>query len=132
MSLASPALSKSGLALPAARADRPRAAVTPQQRKAGLYLLIFSVMLGCWLAGELLAWGGWIASPLGHALQGVRLASFYFVMMFACLSFIHLGTRPPRAEWRTLSVLGPATTFAVLILESVTQLGLTLADATCV
>ena len=105
---------------------------SPPQIKARQYLLICVVMLGCWLMGELLAWVGWIDSPLGHALAGVRYASFYFVMMFACICLLHLGTRPPQGEWRAICMLGPSLAGLLLVLEPVTSLGFTLADSACV
>lgn len=89
-------------------------------------------MLGCWIAGEALAAAGWINSPLVTAVEGVRYASFYFVMMFACLSVVHLGTRAPRREWQAIAILGPAATLAVLFVDRFIQLGLTWTDAACV
>src|SRR2546428_13935852 len=69
------------------------------------YLLIFVLMSGCWLAGEILAWFGQIESPLRHLIADVRYASFYFVMMFAGFTLLHLGTRPAAGDWRAVSVL---------------------------
>jgi hypothetical protein len=94
--------------------------------------LICGIMVGCWVMGELLAWGGWIRSPLGHALTGVRHASFYFVMMFASICLLHLGTRPPRREWRVICVLGPTFAGLLLLFEPMTALGFAPADAGCV
>jgi PAP2 superfamily len=132
MSLVSPAPSQIVLTSPASAVRAPQVEAAPLDRKAAAYLWIFSLMLACWLSGEALALAGWIASPLDHALQGVRYASFYFVMMFACITLVHLGTRAPQCEWRAMAALGPAATLGVLILDRITLLGLTLADAACV
>gem|GEM_PF-2197452 len=122
--------------LPAARPTSAPATRIPSPArvpsKVRVYLLIFGLLSGCWLAGEILALFGWVESPLAHAINDVRFASFYFVMMFASFTLLHLGTRPPPGEWRAISVFGPAASIGVFLLEPVTQLGFTVADAACV
>lgn len=107
-------------------------AISPAWVKARGYLLLLAVMSACWIAGEILASQGVIESPLSHLIHGVQYASFYFVMMFACFTLLHLGSRPPQAEWRTLCLAGPAATFGLWTLNPVTQFGFTIADAACV
>src|SRR5262245_33870979 len=133
MSIVSPPPPRIVLAPPACTVRAPEVEPGPRlERKARTYLLIFGLMLGCWLAGEALAAAGWINSPLLTAVEGVRFASFYFVMMFACLTVVHLGARAPRREWQAIAILGPVATVAVLVLDQFTQLELTWTDATCV
>ena len=92
-----------------------RGAPSPAWAKAHGYLLLLGIMSGCWLVGEIFAWQGFLESPLLHVIHGVRYASFYFVMMFACFTLLHLGARPPQSEWRALCVAGPAAALGCLL-----------------
>src|SRR5262245_56606729 len=133
MSLVSPPPSRIVSAPAASTVRAPEVEAGPRlERKARTYLLIFGLMLGCWLVGEALAGAGWINSPLLTAVDGVRFASFYFVMMFDCLTVVHLGARAPRREWQAIAILGPLATVAVWVLAQFIQCGLAWTDAACV